>query len=159
LLRVGGHSDHISGRHAVILAKATSQGGEKLVAQTQRRLSQQWPALLHSQLSQLEMALIPQLSRMLPVNELPLTRADEEELAAFAFQKRHFDASQVAVRRFVLNSLPLQRFSLLPELLQQLCVLYVVQQQPISLVCRQLNLKGRQDVQQQLREAIRILLL
>lgn len=159
LLRIGSHSDHVTGRHAVVLAKAINPRGQELINQTQQRLAEQWPMLLHSQLNQLEVALIPLLSRMLPLNALPLSRAEEEELAAFAFHQRHFDACQFAIWRFVISSLSQPRFSMLPEALQQLCVRYVLQQQPISQLSTQLTLRGRHEVQQQLREAIRRLLL
>lgn len=159
LLRVGAHSDHVSGRHAVILAKPISAAGERLVEQTQQRLIQQWPELLHSQLSHLESGLIPLLTQMLPEAELPLSAIDEEEITAFAFQKRHYDACQVAIRSFVLNCVAQQRFLSMASLLQSICLRFVLQQQPISVVCRQLNLKGKQDLLQQLREAVRILLL
>lgn len=159
LMRVGAHSDHISGRHAVILAKPISSAGQQLVEQTQHRLIQQWPDLLNSQLSHLETGLIPLLTQLLPEAELPITAADEEEITAFAFQKRHYDACQIAIRKFVLNCVAQQRFLSLPSLLQSICLIFVLQQQPIATVCRQLNLKGKQDLLGQLREAIRILLL
>jgi tRNA(Met) cytidine acetyltransferase len=159
LLRVGAHSDHVSGRHAVILAKPISQAGEGLVKQTQQRLIEQWPELLHSQLCHLESGLIPLLTQMLPESELPLSAIDEEEITAYAFQKRHYDACQVAIRKFVLNCVAQQRFLSLPTLMQLICLRFVLQQQPIAAVCRQLNLKGKQDLLQQLREAVRILLL
>lgn len=159
LLRIGSHRDHVTGRHAVILAKAINSHGTELISQTQQRLAEQWPLLLHSQLSQLEATLIPLLSRMLPLNAQPLSAAEEKELAAFAFQQRHFDACQFAIWRFVINNLSLPRFAMLPEVLQQLCVRYVLQQQPVSQLATQLTLRGRHEVQQQLREAIRSLLL
>jgi len=159
LLRVGAHSDHISGRHAVILAKPISAAGQMLIEQTQRRLVEQWPDLLLCQLSHLEAGLIPLLTQMLPPSELPLTVVDEEEITAFAFQKRHYDACQIAIRKFVLNCVSQQRFLAMPTLLQSICLVFVLQQQPIAVVCRQLNLKGKQDLLGQLREAIRILLL
>ncbi|MAL49415.1 MAG: hypothetical protein CMH20_05295 [Methylophaga sp.] len=159
LMRVGAHSDHISGRHAVILAKPISLAGQQLVELTQQRLSQQWPDLLNSQLSQLEAGLIPLLMQLLPEAELPITAADEEEITAFAFQKRHYDACQIAIRKFVLNCVAQQRFLSISTLLQSICLIFVLQQQPIATVCRQLNLKGKQDLIGQLREAIRVLLL
>jgi tRNA(Met) cytidine acetyltransferase len=159
LMRVGAHSDHISGRHAVILAKPISSAGQRLIEQTQQRLIQQWPDLLNSQLSHLEAGLIPLLTQLLPEAELPITAADEEEITAFAFQKRHYDACQIAIRKFVLNCVAQQRFLSLPSLLQSICLIFVLQQQPIATVCRQLNLKGKQDLLGQLREAIRVLLL
>ncbi len=159
LMRVGAHSDHISGRHAVILAKPISSAGQQVIEQTQQRLIQQWPDLLNSQLSHLETGLIPLLTQLLPEAELPITAADEEEITAFAFQKRHYDACQIAIRKFVLNCVAQQRFLSLPSLLQSICLIFVLQRQPIATVCRQLNLKGKQDLLGQLREAIRILLL
>ncbi|MDO8826676.1 tRNA(Met) cytidine acetyltransferase TmcA [Methylophaga sp.] len=159
LLRVGAHSDHVSGRHAAILAKPVSEAGQQLVEQTQQRLIQQWPELLHGQLSHLESGLIPILTQMLPESELPLSAIDEEEITAFAFQKRHYDACQIAIRKFVLNCVAQQRFLSMPSLLQSICLRFVLQQQPIAVVCRQLNLKGKQELLGQLREAIRVLLL
>lgn len=159
LLRVGAHSDHVSGRHAVILGKPISHAGQQLIEQVQQRLSLQWPELLHSQLKHLETRLISLLMQMLPESEWPLSSVDEEELTAFAFQKRHYDACQIAIRKFVLNSVTQQRFSLLSPLLQAICLSFVVQYQPISVVCRQLQLKGKRHLFQQLRAAVRILLL
>ena len=159
LLRVGSHSDHVSGRHAVILGKAISLAGQQLLERVQHRLVTQWPDLLRSQLSQLDNGLIPLLTQMLPEYELPLSLEDEEELTAFAFQKRHYDACQLAVHKFIVNSVSQQRFIELPALLQSICLLFVVQQQPASITCRQLDLKGKQDLQEQLRETVRRLLI
>lgn len=143
----------------MILGKAISLAGQQLLERVQHRLVTQWPDLLRSQLSQLDNGLIPLLTQMLPEYELPLSLEDEEELTAFAFQKRHYDACQLAVHKFIVNSVSQQRFIELPALLQSICLLFVVQQQPASITCRQLDLKGKQDLQEQLREAVRRLLI
>ncbi|OUR64719.1 hypothetical protein A9Q79_05305 [Methylophaga sp. 42_25_T18] len=157
-VRLGLHQDDVSGSHAVMMLKANSEQGHKLVEQAQERLSEQWSYSLSSHLKQVEAKLLIAVSQLISASRLQLSPMAKQEISAFAFEQRGFEFSQYSLALWLREQLNKSLFLQLGEELQALCLKTILQQQDWAEICETLPYTGKKQALSALREAVRILL-
>lgn len=153
-VRLGIHKDDVSGSHAIMMLKARSQAGQRLVDDSINRFQQHWPQLLHSQFKYLDADLVIQLSQLFPEYDGKLSQWDEQEIQAFSDGSRGYEFSQIALCKFISSSIRTVDFLLLSNEQQQLCVMIVLQQRDWTGVLKQSEYTGKSQLTKALRDAV-----
>ena len=156
-VRLGIHKDDVSGCHSIMMLKAKSSAGQKLLDESIERFQRHWPHLVLNQFKYIDTALVVQLSQQLPTSNTQLTKWDKQEIHAFTTGQRAYEFSQVALWTYVSSIIRTTEFLLLSTQQQQLCVMVILQQQAWTDVLKQCKYTGKSQAVMALREAIALL--
>jgi tRNA(Met) cytidine acetyltransferase len=153
-VRLGQHRDEVTGSHALILLKAMNGAGAGLLAQAADSLSRQWPFLLQTQLADMAVEDVVQLSVAIGLKKPELNQDECLQIRDFAEARRALTSSLYTLRQWLLGQLTTARFRQLEPLQQQLLVMLLLQQRSIETVARQINAAGQAGVEKMLRQAV-----
>jgi tRNA(Met) cytidine acetyltransferase len=153
-LRLGQHRDEVTGSVAVMMFRPVSRAGEQMLEEGQQQFAQAWPFLLLTQLKQLSADLVLSLASAFQASQTKPADETIRQVESFANKQRSFESSQYALWQWLTLSLSTESFRQLTETQQQLLVMMLLQQRQLSEVCSLLELKGRTEVVQLLRQAV-----
>ncbi|SFK18385.1 tRNA(Met)-cytidine N(4)-acetyltransferase [Methylophaga sulfidovorans] len=157
IVRIGHHSDEVSGSLSVMMLKAINADGEKLVKRAQQTLAQQWFFLLGRQWHELDATVVIHISQSLNYDES--SKIDyQQQVRSFAYQQRPFESSEWALWQWLRFSVISQSFEQLTEVQQHLLIMLVLQGRRWDTVAKELNLTGRKQILAELRQAIKQIL-
>jgi len=160
-VRVGVTRGAASGTHSVMVLRALSARGEALCAEARERFLDHLPLGLSDPLRDLDPGLAARLlHREVPPRPVRLDARDWRDLVAFGFGLRGYEVSLVPIWRLVCAVLADPGASrLLDEQALALVIGKVLQRRPWQEVSRELDLPGRAQVVEALRQALRPLIL
>lgn len=153
-VRLGQHRDEVTGSRSLMLLKAVSPAGSRLLDQAQTGLSRQWPFLLQTRLQDLEPEQVLLLSSALPFENKALPADLQQQVISFAGARRDYESTQFALWQWLQNSLSAAGFAQLDDKQQSLLVMLLLQQRSIRSVAERLGLTGRAAVVKALRQAV-----
>jgi tRNA(Met) cytidine acetyltransferase len=153
-VRLGQHQDEVTGSVAVMMLKAVSSQGQRLLKEAQQGLRQQWPFLLHTQLATLPPSLISVLLPALADSEKQLPAALMHTVVSFAHSQRSYESSLFALWQWLQTEQAITAFQQLDADQQTLLVELVMQQQALDRVVKQLELNGRAQLIKMLRQIL-----
>ena len=154
VVRLGLQQDDVSGSHAVMVVKPCSKQGQLLVEQTQQRLQQQWPFLLHTSYRQVKPELLLEISLALPNDSVELTAEQLREVNAFALEQRQYEVCQFSLWRWALWAIQQMEFQQLSQQHRMLIMQLLLQQREITDVVSWLGFSGRKQLIVELRQAV-----
>jgi tRNA(Met) cytidine acetyltransferase len=155
--RIGLHHDEVSGVHSLMMLRAQNEQGETLLASVVKRFSQQWPFLLDKQLADLSAEQVIVLSQSLTYKQ-PLSSWLLDEVQAFAYHQRSYDNSRFSLHQWALSVIITDKIQILSTVEKQLLVGLLLQQNDIQPMCKQLDITGKKQLQQLLRQIVTKLL-
>lgn len=157
-VRVGQQADEVSGQRAGILIKALNAGAETIVSKARHSFASAWPYLLLQSQRGLDVRLVMQLSRKLPLN-LPPTKGDDlKALNAFAFELRPFESTEPLLWQWLHAQLAAGTLNNLPSEEQAVLIKKILQGQSFPEVAAALQLDGRKAIIERCRQAVATLL-
>lgn len=158
-VRLGVQRDDVSGRHALMMLRASSETGRQQLASLRQRFSQQWLTLLSTQFSDLDTSLVLAISQQIALKTMSLSDWDWQDVNSFANEARTYETCQIALIAFASTLLGQVHFSRLSGQQQQLVMMLLIQRQPLVKVVELTEYSGKKQVISALREAIATLLL
>ncbi len=159
-VRVGVTRGAASGSHSVIVLQGLSSRGEALCAEARSRFLVHLPLLLSEPLHDLAPGLAACLLRREAPPPVALDAQDWRDLVAFGFGLRGYEVSLVPIWRLVCAALAdPQASALLDGPALTLVIGKVLQRRAWQVLARELNLPGRAQVLEALRQALRPLIL
>lgn len=154
LLRIGFTREQSSGEHAAIVMRGLTATGEAIQQQAQQQFREQLSYWLQDVLQDLS----PEVRRLLdtaPVdNQAELTVADRYLLQLFVSTSRAYELCIAPINKLVLSKAEQILSSDFPENSRRVLRLRVTQRLPWQRVVAQLNLSGKAEAQQLLRDAV-----
>ncbi|MDN5870610.1 MAG: GNAT family N-acetyltransferase [Nitrococcus sp.] len=161
VVRLGSHREASSGSHCAIVLRPLSPAGSRLLNAARERFAEHLPSLLTEPLRGLDAALaLMLLQRLGPTSTPSPTEKDWDDLLAFGFGRRQYADALVALQRLTRHALTNPQISQTLSRSQQLALLArVLQQRDWSELAAQLNIPGRRQVVEALRNAVRGLAL
>jgi tRNA(Met) cytidine acetyltransferase len=153
-LRLGQHRDEVTGSVAVMMFRAVSPAGEKMLVHGQQQFMQAWPFLLLTQLKPLPAELVLSLTAGRIKPSLACEPDLLEQVFSFAHQQRSMESSQHALWRWLHSAVADSSMCQLIEIQQHLLVMLILQQREMAEVCSLLNLSGRAEAITLLRQAV-----
>ncbi|AFJ02454.1 hypothetical protein Q7C_1304 [Methylophaga frappieri] len=151
-VRLGLHEDTMSAGRAVIMLKSCSVAGDDLIARLQQRFAEQWPELLPRYFADLPCELVKQITTDLPQIAQSLSEADKADISSFVTGQRALEYSFVPLRKRLWQQLPTAAFTACSPSAQAMLIQVLLQQQPITDVCRYHQLSGYKTLLSQLRQ-------
>jgi len=158
-VRLGVQRDDVSGRHALMMLRSSSDVGTKILAMLCNRFEHQWLTLLSTQFSDLNPSLVLAISRQCELEAMPLSDWDWQDVKSFADNSRTYESCQIALMRFVSAMLNKACFLELANQQQQLLLMLLIQQQDLTTVVTRLELGGKGPLIVALRQAIGALMM
>lgn len=156
-VRLGLHEDTVSAGRAVVMLKACSDNGAAQITALQQRLAQQWPLLLTRYYADLPADLVITISHCLPATAPVLTEDDQLDIDSFINGQRALAFSFVPLQHWLWQQFYSDKFAHCTAAQQALLVQVFFQQQPLSVICQQHQLKGQKVLLTALRQALRLL--
>jgi tRNA(Met) cytidine acetyltransferase len=157
-VRIGMRREASSGAHSGLLLRPLSPAAEALMAQARQRFQEQLPWQLADSHRTLEAGLVRRLWSP-AVGTPALTAADHGELDGFAFARRGYEDSALAISRLVYSRLGnAATQTRLSDVQFELLVKRVLQHQGWDHIARELGLAGRAEALAGMRAAIAALL-
>jgi tRNA(Met) cytidine acetyltransferase len=157
-VRLGVQRDDVSGHHAFMMLRASSETGAQTIVTLCNRFEQQWLTLLSTQFSDLETSLVLAISRQGELKTGLLSDWDWQDVGSFANSARTYESCQPALIQFasvVLNTDHLIRLS---SQSQQLLVLLLIQQHALTTVVKKIGYSGKGQLIAALRAAVGVLI-
>ncbi len=156
IVRIGQHRDEVSGSLSVMMLKAISANGEKLVNRAHQTLAQQWTFLLGRQWQELDAEAVMQISQSFDDETLMLDY--QQQVYSFAFKQRPYESSEWALWQWLGDQFSQPCFKQLPLKQQHLLIMLILQGRSFDVVAEQLKLTGRKHIITELREAVKHIL-
>ncbi len=158
-VHLGLKREHVSGSHAVMVLKPLTSKGESLYQQARQKLSICFPHLLSESLCDLEPEIASMLMFNLVKNKVCIKdQIDCEEwrdIKAFAFSKRGYEVTLLPLWKLTVCVLTESKgHGLLNDMQRSLLVTKVLQKRRWSEVVSLLNLQGRAQAIEMLRQTI-----
>lgn len=157
-VKLGVQRDDVSGCHAVMMLRASSETGAQALATLCRRFEQQWVRLLSTQFSDLDTSLVLALSGQYDLKTESLSDWDWQDVGSFTNSARAYESCQPALIKFAGAMLGRDCLIRLSSQQQQLLVLLLIQQRALATVVKTLGYSGKGQLIAALREAIGILI-
>ncbi len=158
-VRLGVQRDDVSGRHALMMLRASSEAGRLALSTLCQRFSQQWLMLLSTQFSDLDWLLVLAISRQMASISPSLSEWDWRDVSSFAHGGRSYESCQVALIQFSGAMLTKAYIERLSGQQQQLVVMLLIQRHPLSVVVAKTDYSGKKQLISGLREAVATLLV
>lgn len=166
IVKLGLHADGASGSQSIMLMHALSKRATSLQEQTTRTFSQHFVFNLNRQYQSLPIHdCLAILQNIAPVVHIDVdSEFDSSDLAmnniqAFAFAHRPYEASNLAIFQFVLSQLRHKNWQALGKTAEGLLIMKVLQAHDNLSCQKQFKLKGKKELNQRLRSALQVLLV
>lgn len=157
-VKLGVQRDDVSGCHAVMMLRASSETGAQALATLCRRFEQQWLTLLSTQFSGLDTALVLALSSQGDLKTELLSNWDWQDVRSFARNTRTYESCQCALIQFGGAVFNTGDFIRLSSQQQQLLLMLLIQQHTLAIIVNELGYSGKGQLIAALRQAIGILI-
>ncbi|ARN76417.1 hypothetical protein BST96_13690 [Oceanicoccus sagamiensis] len=159
-VRLGTARDASSGCYSAMVLSALSVAGESLLTKASQRFGEYLPRDLSVHYPQLEPALAIALLLDINTQSIYLDQQAWLDIEAFVLGHRQYQTCHLALWKLAVLALSNKALvAILSQEQQQLLVLRVMQQLPISEVVEQTELSGKKALQEALREIIQTLFL
>jgi tRNA(Met) cytidine acetyltransferase len=156
-VRLGVQQDDVSGSHSVMMLQAISTAGKELIVSAQKRLQTHWPFLVRSEFQYINPSLIAALSVLIASKSAELSIWDKQEITAFCHQQRPYESSRIALSLSLFQQIKRPQFAALSTMQQQLTIMTLLQQREWADIGKQLNLTGKTQIINALRDAMALL--
>jgi tRNA(Met) cytidine acetyltransferase len=157
-VRMGVQRDDVSGRHALLMLRASSDVGTETLASLCHRFDQHWLRSLSTQFADLESSLVLAISNQCQLMAESLSDWDWQDVNSFANHARTYESCQLALMQFVCVMLPKIDIVGLSNQQQQLLIMLFIQHHALTKVVEKLGFSGKQALIVALREAIGVLI-